>query len=59
MVQLIGYPLSNKAIGKHLHISVHTVKSHLRNIMEKLTLNSRLEIAAYAHRRDTGESESE
>jgi len=57
VINLIAEGLSNKAIGKHLHISVHTVKSHLRNIMEKLTLNSRLQIAAYAHRRDTDEPE--
>ena len=57
VINLISEGMSNKAIGKQLHISVHTVKSHLRNIMEKLTLNSRLEIAAYAHRRDTDESE--
>jgi len=57
VINLIAEGLSNKAIGKRLHISVHTVKSHLRNIMEKLTLNSRLQIAAYAHRRDQDESE--
>jgi DNA-binding NarL/FixJ family response regulator len=57
VINLIAEGLSNKAIGKHLHMSVHTVKSHLRNIMEKLTLNSRLQIAAYAHRRDTDQSE--
>ncbi len=55
VVNLIAEGLSNKAIGKRLHISVHTVKSHLRNIMEKLTLHSRLEIAAYVHKREAGE----
>jgi PAS domain S-box-containing protein len=53
VIDLIADGLSNKAIGKELHISVHTVKSHLRNIMEKLTLNSRLQIAAYVHQQDT------
>lgn len=57
VIDLIAEGLSNKAIAKELHISVHTVKSHLRNIMEKLTLNSRLQIAAYVHKRDTTESE--
>ncbi len=41
--------LSNKAIAGKLHISPHTVKSHVRNIMEKLTLHTRLQIAAFAH----------
>jgi DNA-binding NarL/FixJ family response regulator len=54
VVNLIAEGLSNKAIGKRLHISVHTVKSHLRNIMEKLTLHSRLQIATYVHQRDSG-----
>jgi len=53
VIDLIAEGLSNKAIGKRLHISIHTVKSHLRNIMEKLTLHSRLELAAYAHGRDS------
>lgn len=49
VIDLIAEGMSNKAIGKGLHISIHTVKSHLRNIMEKLTLHSRLQIARYAH----------
>lgn len=49
VIDLIAEGMSNKAIGKTLHISIHTVKSHLRNIMEKLTLRSRLQIARYAH----------
>ncbi|TVP54323.1 MAG: DNA-binding response regulator [Gemmatimonadales bacterium] len=57
VIDLVADGLSNKAIGKALDISVHTVKSHLRNIMEKLTLNSRLQIAAYVHKRDTTESQ--
>jgi DNA-binding NarL/FixJ family response regulator len=52
VIRLIADGLSNKAIAKELHISIHTVKSHLRNIMEKLTLHSRLQIAAYAHARE-------
>jgi DNA-binding NarL/FixJ family response regulator len=55
VIDLIAEGMSNKAIGKQLHISVHTVKSHLRNIMEKLTLHSRLEIANYAHSREGDE----
>jgi DNA-binding NarL/FixJ family response regulator len=53
VIDLISEGLSNKAMGTRLEISIHTVKSHLRNIMEKLALHSRLQIAAYAHERDT------
>lgn len=49
VVSLIGGGLSNKAIAKELGISPHTVKSHVRNVMDKLTLHSRLQIAAYHH----------
>lgn len=52
VIGLVAEGLSNKAIGKRLHISPHTVKSHLRNIMEKLALHSRLQIAAYVHNLD-------
>ena len=53
VLELIAEGLSNKAIAKELHISIHTVKSHLRNIMDKLTLHSRLELAIYVHERDS------
>ena len=52
IVDLIGEGLSNKSIASRLQISPHTVKSHLRNIMEKLALHTRLQIAAYAHGRE-------
>ncbi len=49
VINLIAEGLSNKEIAKRLHIATHTVKSHVRNIMEKLALHTRLQIAAYAH----------
>ena len=49
VIDLISVGMSNKEIAKRLHIATHTVKSHVRNIMEKLTLHTRLQIAAYAH----------
>ena len=50
VIGLISEGLSNKEIAGRLHIATHTVKSHVRNIMEKLTLHTRLQIAAYAHK---------
>jgi DNA-binding NarL/FixJ family response regulator len=49
---LIGEGLSNKEIASRLNIATHTVKSHVRNVMEKLALHTRLQIAAYSHRQD-------
>lgn len=49
VVHWIGEGLSNKEIAEQLDIATHTVKSHVRNVMEKLTLHTRLQIAAYAH----------
>jgi two-component system, NarL family, nitrate/nitrite response regulator NarL len=50
VINCIAEGMSNKEISRTLHIATHTVKSHVRNIMEKLTLRTRLQIAAYAHR---------
>lgn len=50
VLDLIAEGLSNKEISARLNIATHTVKSHVRNIMEKLMLHTRLQIAAYAHR---------
>jgi DNA-binding NarL/FixJ family response regulator len=50
VIELIGEGLSNKEIAMRLNIATHTVKSHVRNVMEKLALHTRLQIAAYSHR---------
>lgn len=51
VINLISDGLSNKEIAASLHIATHTVKSHVSNILEKLALRSRLQIAAFARRR--------
>ena len=50
VIGLIGEGLSNKEIASRLNIATHTVKSHVRNVMEKLALHTRLQIAAFSHR---------
>jgi DNA-binding NarL/FixJ family response regulator len=50
IMNLIAEGLSNKEIAQHLNIATYTVKSHVHNILEKLALHSRLQIAAYTHR---------
>ncbi|HET9387093.1 MAG TPA: response regulator transcription factor [Gemmatimonadales bacterium] len=50
VIDLIAEGLSNKEIATRLDIATDTVKSHVRNVMEKLMLHTRLQIAAYAHR---------
>lgn len=48
VIGLVSDGLSNKEIGRRLHIATYTVKSHVHNIMEKLALHTRLEVANYA-----------
>ncbi len=38
---------SNKEISQELNIAVYTVKSHVHNILEKLALHTRLELATF------------
>jgi two-component system, NarL family, nitrate/nitrite response regulator NarL len=55
VIDLLAEGLSNKEIGARLHIAVHTVKSHVHNVLEKLALHSRLEVVAFTHsERDSG-----
>jgi DNA-binding NarL/FixJ family response regulator len=42
---------TNKEIGEMLSITENTVKIHLRNILEKLHLQNRIQAAVYAVRR--------
>ncbi|MBI4720644.1 MAG: response regulator transcription factor [Chitinivibrionia bacterium] len=50
IVDLISEGMSNKEIAIRLHIATYTVKSHVHNILEKLALSSRLQIAAFARK---------
>ncbi len=49
VIALIADAKSNKEIAQQLGVATDTVKSHVRNVMEKLALHSRLQIATYAH----------
>jgi two-component system nitrate/nitrite response regulator NarL len=51
ITDLIAEGLSNKEIAQRLNIATYTVKSHVHNILEKLALHSRLQIAAHAHKK--------
>jgi len=48
IIDLIADGSSNKEISSRLNLSVHTVKSHVHSVLEKLALHSRLQVAAYA-----------
>ena len=53
VIGLLGDGLSNKEIGHRIHLSTYTIKSHIHNIMEKLALHTRLEIANYSYSDET------
>ncbi|MVV52087.1 response regulator [Pseudomonas sp. PB120] len=46
---LIAAGMSNKQIGRELGISDGTVKIYVKNLLQKLNLHSRLELAAWVH----------
>ena len=49
VISLIAEGLSNKEIAQRLNVATYTVKSHVHNILEKLALHSRLQIAMFNH----------
>lgn len=48
VARLIGQGLSNREIAQQLVISHRTVKTHVSNILSKLDLNDRTQVAIYA-----------
>ncbi|MBE3076545.1 MAG: response regulator transcription factor [Actinobacteria bacterium] len=50
VLKLVARGMANKDIARELFISENTVKNHVRNILEKLQLHSRMEAAMYAFR---------
>jgi two-component system NarL family response regulator len=50
VLKLVAKGKNNRDIAKELFISENTVKNHIRNILEKLHLHSRMEAVVYAVR---------
>ena len=50
VLKLVARGMNNRDIGTELFISENTVKNHVRNILEKLHLHSRMEAVVYAVR---------
>ncbi len=48
VLQLVAHGCTNSEIGRELCITSHTVKGHLAKILNKLTLQNRVQLAAYA-----------
>lgn len=51
ILALIGEGRSDQEIGKTLHLSDATVRSHVHRIVQRLGLNSRAQVVAYANGR--------
>ncbi|HEU0004826.1 MAG TPA: response regulator transcription factor [Terriglobia bacterium] len=58
VIELIAEGLSNKEIAERLNIATYTVKSHVHNILDKLALHTRLQVASYAHTQGTSGTQS-
>ena len=56
VIELIANGDTNKEIAQKLHLSTYTVKSHVHNILEKLALSTRVQIAKRAHQADNYKS---
>lgn len=50
VLRLVATGLNNREVAKRLFISENTVKNHVRNILDKLQLHSRMEAVMYAVR---------
>ncbi len=50
VLQLISQGNSNRKISESLYLSESTVKNHLRNILDKLHLQNRMQLIAFAYK---------
>ena len=55
VLRLVAQGLNNQAIAQTLHISLNTVKTHLKHIFAKLGVSDRTQAAVWAWRHGLGE----
>ena len=51
ILRRVAQGMSNRDIGRSLHISEHTAANHIRSILRKTGCANRTEAASYAHTR--------
>jgi len=56
VLQWVVRGMTNKEIGSQMSLSPHTIKAHIRTILDKLHVRSRAGAAAWATRRETPKS---
>ena len=54
IVGLVAEGMTNRQIGEQVHLAEKTVKNYVSNILMKLDLSRRAEVAAFMARRKTG-----
>ena len=52
VVTLIAQGVTNRDVAAQLHLSLHTVKTHVHNAFAKLGINSRAQLTQLMHRSD-------
>jgi DNA-binding NarL/FixJ family response regulator len=57
VLKLVAQGMTNREVADQLYIAENTVKNHVRNILEKLHLHSRMEAVMYAVRENLLELE--
>jgi NarL family two-component system response regulator LiaR len=58
VLQLVARGLSNRQIAEQMVISEKTVKSHVSNLLDKLSLNDRTQAAIYAQQHGLAEDQA-
>ena len=56
VLKIVALGKSNREMAEALVITESTVKYHLRNILDKLHLDNRAQVIAYATKRDLGDT---
>lgn len=46
VANFVAAGMSNREVADALHVSVHTVKTHVKNVLDKLSIHSRWQVAA-------------
>jgi len=56
---LVAAGMRNREIAETLHLSVHTVKTHVKNVLDKLSIRSRWQMAGSVRSQDRAEIPTE